>query len=160
VPAPAGSGSIDARSCRSGARWAGCGTTDPLLLASAFEFWVINGPINGKVFSAYVEKVLVPTLVRRDRDGGWRGRSWSSNGRAGHAPLGAPSAGPPRKDSIFFFTRVFVDETRRLDRHWPAGPVDPLKDPHTHHPDIGMPFGWNWNYYSSRPREAWPSAYG
>jgi hypothetical protein len=28
--------------------------------------WVVDGPINGKVFSAYVEKVLVPTLVQGD----------------------------------------------------------------------------------------------
>ena len=28
--------------------------------------WVIDGPINGKVFSAYVEKVLVPTLAQGD----------------------------------------------------------------------------------------------
>ncbi len=26
--------------------------------------WVIDGPINGKVFSAYVEKILVPTLAQ------------------------------------------------------------------------------------------------
>jgi transposase len=28
--------------------------------------WVIDGPINGEVFSAYVEKVLVPTLLQGD----------------------------------------------------------------------------------------------
>ena len=28
--------------------------------------WVIDGPINGKVFSAYVEKILVPTLAQGD----------------------------------------------------------------------------------------------
>jgi transposase len=28
--------------------------------------WVIDGPINGELFSAYVEKVLVPTLAKGD----------------------------------------------------------------------------------------------
>jgi transposase len=28
--------------------------------------WVIDGPINGKAFSAYVEKILVPTLALGD----------------------------------------------------------------------------------------------
>ena len=28
--------------------------------------WVIDGPINGKAFSAYVEKILVPTLEKGD----------------------------------------------------------------------------------------------
>ena len=91
--------------------------------------WVIDGPINGKVFSAYIEKILVPTLAQGDivvldNLGSHKGKPARAVIRAAGAHLLFP---PPYSPDLNPIEQVFAKlkhlmrkaRTRAFDGTWP-----------------------------------------